>query len=144
MGNWQPSPYPLLPLKNQSCLYFNVPVTALLFLYNLLILHITVDERPFGQNASVSIDQPDIMRLTVGQTARLTCTASGLTNPRISWRRRSGLALPAGHSQRNGVLTIPRIEAGDEGEYICSVVSREVRQPFTASVTIIVTGKFNA
>ncbi|CAG5123328.1 unnamed protein product, partial [Candidula unifasciata] len=72
---------------------------------------------------SVSITGPERLSLTVGQ---------------IRWRRPGNQPLPPGHSVRNGVLYIPRIEPEYAGEYICSVESETVGTEFSATVYIIV------
>ena len=61
-----------------------------------------------------------------------------LRNPVIRWRRREGI-LPAGHSVRNGVLTLPRFRSEYAGEYICSTTVQQ--QKYEASVFIIITGQ---
>ena len=92
-----------------------------------------------------AIEGPNQRSLTVGQSVELRCTAEGLRNPRINWRRPGGLALPPGHSVRDGVLFIPNLEPEDSGEYICTVTSDALvrgqpAQENRAVVYIIVSG----
>lgn len=108
---------------------------------NCLCLTSSVLEGDDQLRPSVSIIGPEHRSFVVGQSVELSCSSQGLTNPRIRWRRPGNQPLPPGHSVRNGVLTIPRIEPEYAGEYICSVSSDSLTTDFTASVYIIVNGK---
>ncbi|XP_049844901.1 contactin [Schistocerca gregaria] len=57
-----------------------------------------------------------------GQDVRLECVAFGYPVPSYNWTRR-GAHLPRGAvlSNYNRVLTIPRVQVEDQGEYVCHV-----------------------
>ncbi|XP_076057553.1 contactin isoform X2 [Oratosquilla oratoria] len=56
-----------------------------------------------------------------GEDIRLECIAFGYPVPSYNWTRRGG-SLPRGHklSSFNRVLTLPKVEPSDNGEYICT------------------------
>ncbi|XP_060586623.1 basement membrane-specific heparan sulfate proteoglycan core protein-like isoform X4 [Ruditapes philippinarum] len=89
-----------------------------------------------GEGRGVSIGGPSTLSVVEGQSVELICSANDLRNPVIRWRRREG-RLPAGHSVRNGVLTLPRFRSEYAGEYICSTTVQQ--QSYEASVFIIIT-----
>ncbi|RUS87349.1 hypothetical protein EGW08_004891, partial [Elysia chlorotica] len=110
----------------------------------IVVLEVNDEDSTAQGIRGASIEGPERQTLTVGQSAELRCIADGLVNPRYNWRRPGGLALPPGHSVRNGILYIPNIEAEDSGEYICTIYSDPYRpdlplQENKASVYIIVT-----
>lgn len=105
-------------------------------LFILTVLDQIVDDRP-----RAFIPGPERLSLVAGQSVELTCSSQGIPDPRVRWRRPGNQPLPPGHSVRNGVLHIPRVDPEYAGEYICSVVSESIDTDFSASVYIIVTGK---
>ncbi|XP_012944719.1 basement membrane-specific heparan sulfate proteoglycan core protein [Aplysia californica] len=99
---------------------------------------VTVLDREGSVQPEVIIEGPERLSVRVGQSVELTCSSQGLPNPRIRWRRPGGEPLPPGHSVRNGVLFIPRIEPEYAGEYICSVSSEAISTALVSSIYIIV------
>ena len=70
---------------------------------------------------------------SLGYSLKLNCSATGDTQPVISWKRQ-GSSLPAGRNQQiNGALVIRNVEKEDAGNYICVATSAGVSTIETVS-----------
>ncbi|XP_034337833.2 basement membrane-specific heparan sulfate proteoglycan core protein isoform X5 [Magallana gigas] len=92
------------------------------------------DENP--NVPGVTIEGPQTMSVTEGQSVTLRCDTTGLTNALIQWRRKEG-PLPPNHRIQGGTLYIPRFQREYAGEYICTATTPA--RNYETSVFIIVT-----
>lgn len=71
-----------------------------------------------------------VVQLDAGQSATLTCTATGIPYPNITWVRSDGSSLPGGKQAllRNTTLNLSNITKDDRGLYRC-VADNQVRPP---------------
>ncbi|XP_076452135.1 basement membrane-specific heparan sulfate proteoglycan core protein-like isoform X4 [Babylonia areolata] len=91
---------------------------------------------PTDVSPQVDIEGPERMSLVEGESVELSCTARGLRDARVRWRRPNGQPLPPGHSVTGGRLYIPRITADYQGTYECIVATD--RGDYSAKVILIV------
>ncbi|VDN00661.1 unnamed protein product, partial [Onchocerca ochengi] len=64
------------------------------------------------------VDPPE-QRVTENQPAQFRCWVPGNPTAILEWRRADGRPLGHGVTDRNGILSIPRAQMSDAGEYIC-------------------------
>ncbi|XP_063173518.1 basement membrane-specific heparan sulfate proteoglycan core protein isoform X2 [Candoia aspera] len=101
-------------------------------------IKVTVQQSPGSSHGSspVRIDSP-ASSITEGQALDLTCQATGLSQPRVTWYKREG-ALPATCKISGFHLRILKATAADSGEYVCRVTDGDSGVVHEASRVITV------
>ncbi|XP_041372950.1 roundabout homolog 2-like isoform X3 [Gigantopelta aegis] len=63
---------------------------------------------------------PDDIQANEGDTIELKCRATGDPKPTVQWKKQDG-RIPYGRARKldDGTLRIEKVEAGDDGQYIC-------------------------
>uniref|UniRef100_A0A674DDM1 Heparan sulfate proteoglycan 2 n=1 Tax=Salmo trutta TaxID=8032 RepID=A0A674DDM1_SALTR len=69
----------------------------------------------------VATATPPVLTIQQGGRAEFRCTVTGNPTPAIEWIGKEGMYPNA--VVRGGVLTIPAVERGDEGEYVCKALN---------------------
>ncbi|KAF4525298.1 hypothetical protein B566_EDAN014819 [Ephemera danica] len=87
----------------------------------------------FGNNFPKAFPEAPV----AGQEVRLECVAFGYPVPTYNWTRKgSSLPRSAIVSNYNRVLTIPRVQVEDQGEYVCRVYNDKVSMVNSVMLTI--------
>ena len=79
----------------------------------------------YGYNCTASREPPVVtitprqLTVAIGQSARLTCTASGMPAPSVEWSRLQG-SLNQQATVVDGVLWIPAVTRADQDQYVCT------------------------
>ncbi|XP_073439014.1 hemicentin-1 [Dendrobates tinctorius] len=78
-------------------------------------------------SAPVFIQIPDDIATDIGSDVTLSCTAQGIPEPKIKWKKlniTSASAKPLMYNQKTGKLQINSLWVGDNGTYVCEAENR--------------------
>lgn len=79
---------------------------------------------------------PPHITVIQGENAQLTCRASGVPKPTITWQRKDGSPMPLQHSVVMGVLLVKNIRKKEEGTFVCNATNTLGSKSFEAVVTV--------
>jgi hypothetical protein len=93
-----------------------------------------------GQDEVVSVQQQALAPL--GGNAELSCQIVGTVGGlRVQWLRMDGQPLSSNSEERNGILIIRDVQHSDGGPYGCQALDQTGRVIFTATTTLVISGK---
>ncbi|XP_040264776.1 hemicentin-1 isoform X1 [Bufo bufo] len=92
-------------------------------------------------SAPLLIETPDDIAMDIGSDVTLSCTAQGIPEPKITWRKlntSSASSKPLIYNQKSGILQINNLWVGDDGTYVCE--AENYFGKVQSQVTVTLTG----
>ncbi|KAG8556198.1 hypothetical protein GDO81_017962 [Engystomops pustulosus] len=90
-------------------------------------------------SAPVFIEKSEDIAMDIGSDVKLLCTAQGIPEPKIKWRKlnmTSTLSKPLTYNQKTGILQINHLWVGDEGIYVCEAENHFGKVQTQVAVTL--------